>query len=145
MDAARQRHAYGVVGKSKEQILADVAQGGLAQLAGPQDCGKIALQQCDTSVFHGYIRAGAHGNSDIGLGQRGSFVDAVAGQWPRRFLPLQPVDWNGSPRSTSFVTGSRLTASISAFDVTVAGTASVKVINPPTVAEVARRMWISLP
>jgi len=40
------------------------------------------------------------------------------------------VNWNGSPRSTHFVSKTRLTASILASDVATAGTASVTVTNP---------------
>jgi len=40
------------------------------------------------------------------------------------------LNWNGSPRATDFVGGSRLTATILASDVAAAGTASVTVTNP---------------
>jgi hypothetical protein len=41
------------------------------------------------------------------------------------------IDWNGSPRTTAFVSSSQLTATINAADIAVAGTASVTVVNPP--------------
>jgi FG-GAP-like repeat/Cep192 domain 4/FG-GAP repeat len=40
------------------------------------------------------------------------------------------VNWNGSPRETAFVTGSQLTASISAADIATAVTDSITVSNP---------------
>jgi hypothetical protein len=46
------------------------------------------------------------------------------------FVSGTTVDWNGSPRSTTFVSGSQLTAAILAPDIATAGTASVSVLNP---------------
>jgi hypothetical protein len=40
------------------------------------------------------------------------------------------VYWNASPRTTSFVSASKLTAAISAADITTVGTALVYVKNP---------------
>jgi hypothetical protein len=42
------------------------------------------------------------------------------------------VNWNGSGRTTTFVSGSRLTASILASDIATGRTASVTVVNPAT-------------
>ena len=46
------------------------------------------------------------------------------------FVSGSVVNWNGSPRSTQFVSKSQLRAAISAADVEKAGTASVSVTNP---------------
>src|SRR5439155_12092815 len=46
------------------------------------------------------------------------------------FVSGAVVKWNGSPRTTTFVSGSRLTAPILATDIAKAGTASVTVVNP---------------
>ena len=46
------------------------------------------------------------------------------------FLSASVVDWNGSPRSTTFISSSRLTASITAADIAAPGTALVTVVNP---------------
>jgi FG-GAP-like repeat/Abnormal spindle-like microcephaly-assoc'd, ASPM-SPD-2-Hydin/FG-GAP repeat len=40
------------------------------------------------------------------------------------------VNWNGSPRTTTLVSGSRLTAAITAADIAAAKTASISVTNP---------------
>src|SRR5216683_791054 len=40
------------------------------------------------------------------------------------------VNWNGSPRATTFVSSAQLTAQISAADIATTGTASVTVFNP---------------
>jgi hypothetical protein len=40
------------------------------------------------------------------------------------------VDWNGSPRATTFVNSSQLTATILASDIATPNTASITVINP---------------
>ncbi len=45
------------------------------------------------------------------------------------FVSGSVVDWNGSPRSTTFSNSTKLTASISAGDIATAGTASVTVVN----------------
>jgi len=46
------------------------------------------------------------------------------------FVSGAVVKWNGSARGTTFVSGFRLTASISASDIAMPGTASVTVVNP---------------
>jgi len=46
------------------------------------------------------------------------------------FVAGSTVDWNGSPRTTTFVSGSQLTAAINAADIAVAATALVTVLNP---------------
>jgi hypothetical protein len=48
------------------------------------------------------------------------------------FVQGSVVNWNGSARATTFVTGSQLTASIMAADIAAPGTASVTVANPGT-------------
>jgi hypothetical protein len=46
------------------------------------------------------------------------------------FVATSVVNWNGSPRTTSFVSGSQLTATILASDIVTASTASVTVTSP---------------
>jgi photosystem II stability/assembly factor-like uncharacterized protein len=46
------------------------------------------------------------------------------------FLNTSTVKWNGSARTTTFVTSTQLKAAITAADISVAGTASVTVVNP---------------
>ena len=52
------------------------------------------------------------------------------------FVAGSVVNWNGSPRSTTFVSGNRLTASITAADIAAPGTAVVTVVNPSVSPEV---------
>ena len=33
----------------------------------------------DAGAFDGHVGAGAHGDADVGLGERGGIIDAVAG------------------------------------------------------------------
>jgi IPT/TIG domain/Putative Ig domain len=47
------------------------------------------------------------------------------------FLGNSVVNWNGSPRVTTFVSSGQLTATILASDVTTGGSAQVTVFNPP--------------
>jgi subtilase family serine protease len=46
------------------------------------------------------------------------------------FITTSTVQWNGTPRATTFVSATELSAVITANDVAVAGTASVNVLNP---------------
>src|SRR5262249_33767136 len=55
------------------------------------------------------------------------FVRTVAGT---NFIAASVVQWNGNPRTTTFVSTTQLTASIPASDLTTAGSASVTVVSP---------------
>src|SRR5258708_22233947 len=46
------------------------------------------------------------------------------------FVSGSSVEWNGSPRTTTFVSGSQLNSAISAADIAVAATVTVTVVNP---------------
>src|SRR5215813_2492016 len=46
------------------------------------------------------------------------------------FVAGSTVDWNGSPRTTTFVNGSKLTAAIPAGDIAAPGTATITVVSP---------------
>jgi hypothetical protein len=46
------------------------------------------------------------------------------------FISTSAVQWNGSSRTTSYVNATQLTAAITAADLTVQGTSSVRVANP---------------
>jgi hypothetical protein len=46
------------------------------------------------------------------------------------FVSGSVVNWNGSPRTTTFVSNSRLTAAISAADISSPTTAGISVVNP---------------
>jgi hypothetical protein len=46
------------------------------------------------------------------------------------FVPGSVVNWNGAARATTFVSSSRLTATVLSSDITTAATASVTVISP---------------
>ena len=56
-----------------------------------------------------------------------AFSLTVDGAW---FVPESVVNWNGSPRATTFVSSSQLTAAILASDIATASTAAVTVVNP---------------
>jgi hypothetical protein len=63
--------------------------------------------------------------SSAGVGGSG-FTLTVNGS---SFVDSSTVRWNGSNRTTSFVSGTQLTASIPASDIATAGTANVTVVN----------------
>ncbi len=46
------------------------------------------------------------------------------------FLANSIINWNGSPRDTTYITSTQLTAAISALDLTASGTIPVTVTNP---------------
>jgi len=55
------------------------------------------------------------------------------------------VRWNGSPRATTFVSGTQLTAAITAADLSSAGTATVTAMNPGSAESAGRTFTISPP
>ena len=50
-----------------------------AQPPGAHDAAQVAFDERDAGALHRDVGAGAHGDADIGRGQRGRIVDAVAG------------------------------------------------------------------
>jgi uncharacterized protein (TIGR03437 family) len=57
----------------------------------------------------------------------GAFTLTVNGT---NFINSSSVQWNGSPRTTTFISATQLTATIPATDIATAGTANVTVSNP---------------
>ena len=55
-----------------------------------RDAGEIAFDQRDAGALHRDIGAGAHGDADIGLGERRRVVDAVAGHGDDAAFAAQP-------------------------------------------------------
>ena len=86
--AGGDRNAQRVVAEGEGQILPDVGDGGLGQTARAHDAREIALEQGDPRALDRHVGAGAHGNADIGRGQRRRVVDAVAGHGDLAALPL---------------------------------------------------------
>ena len=57
----------------------DVAHGRLRQPARPHDGAQLAPDQGYRGAFHRYVGTTAHGDANVGRGQRGRIVDAVTG------------------------------------------------------------------
>lgn len=93
------QHGHGdqhdVVDESPEQILVDGAQGGLAERDGGGHGGQVAADEGDVAGFDGDIAARADGEADIGLGQGGRVIDAVADHGHARAFRLQLLDGGG--------------------------------------------------
>ncbi len=53
---------------------------------------EIALEERDAGALHGHVGAGAHGDADVGLGEGGGIVDAVARHGHLPPFRLQPLD-----------------------------------------------------
>ena len=60
------------------------------------------------------------------------------------FVPASVVNWNGSPRATTFVSSSRLTAAILATDTATASTATITVVNPRPGGGVSNAQFFSI-
>ncbi len=60
------------------------------------------------------------------------------------FVAGSVVNWNGSPRATTFVSGSKLTAAILASDIAKASTASVTVVSPSPGGGVSNEQYFSI-
>jgi hypothetical protein len=69
------------------------------------------------------------------------FTLTVNGGW---FVPASVVNWNGSPRATTFVSGTQLTAAILASDIATASTAEVTVVNPSTGGGASNTLFFSI-
>ena len=82
----------GVVNEGEEQVLANVAHRRHGELARPHDALQVALQQRDAGALDGDVGAGAHGDADVGGGERRCVVDAVAGHGDDAAFPPKLVD-----------------------------------------------------
>ncbi len=60
------------------------------------------------------------------------------------FVAGSTVNWNGSPRATTFVTSSKLTVKILASDIATASTAAVTVVNPSPGGGVSNTQFFSI-
>jgi Bacterial Ig-like domain (group 3)/FG-GAP-like repeat len=60
------------------------------------------------------------------------------------FVATSVVNWNGSPRATTFVRSSQLTATILASDIATASTAAVTVVNPSPGGGVSNTQFFSI-
>ena len=60
------------------------------------------------------------------------------------FVSGSMVNWNGSPRDTTFVSSSKLTAAIPASDIATASTAAVTVVNPSPGGGVSNIQYLSI-
>src|SRR5262245_796291 len=85
-------NAQRVVNEGQEQILTDVLHGEPAEATGSFDASKIAANQGDSGTLDCHIGAASHSNSDLGLGQSGRVVNAIAGHRYSFALSLQFLD-----------------------------------------------------
>ena len=91
----RHWNQHDVVDESPEEVLVDRAQGGAAERDRPPDRGQVAADERDIAGFDGDIAAGADGEADIGLGQGGRVIDAIADHGHARAFRLQLGDRAG--------------------------------------------------
>src|SRR5437660_4172315 len=74
----RNRHAESVVDERQEQILADIAHRGARKPPRANDTAQVAFDERDPRALDRHVRPGAHCDADVGLGERGRVVHAVA-------------------------------------------------------------------
>ena len=79
-NAGGEGEAEEVVGEGPEEVLLDVAEGGAGEVHGADEGGEVAFDEDEAGAVHGDIGAGAHGNADLGGGEGGGVVEAVAGE-----------------------------------------------------------------
>jgi uncharacterized protein (TIGR03437 family) len=105
----------------------DIAQAGVAQVAvvNPSPGGGTSNEMTFLIRNPEPVLTGLNPSSALAGGSAFTLVITGSG-----FAPGSVVLWNGSPRETSFFGSSELGASIPASDIAVAGTATVKVLNP---------------
>jgi Concanavalin A-like lectin/glucanases superfamily/FG-GAP-like repeat/Putative Ig domain/Abnormal spindle-like microcephaly-assoc'd, ASPM-SPD-2-Hydin/Protein of unknown function (DUF1573) len=60
------------------------------------------------------------------------------------FVPSTTVNWNGSPRSTTFISSSQVTAAISASDIAAAGMATITAVNPAPGGGVSNSVFLAI-
>ncbi|BCM64732.1 hypothetical protein EASAB2608_00066 [Streptomyces sp. EAS-AB2608] len=84
--------ADGVVDQGEQQVLLDVAHGGAGEPDGGDDAGEGAGDEGDVGGLDGDVGAGADGQADVGGGQGGGVVDAVADHAHRAALGLEATD-----------------------------------------------------
>src|SRR6266404_7229863 len=60
------------------------------------------------------------------------------------FVPGASVNWNGSPRSTTFISSSQVAASISASDIATAGMATITAVNPAPGGGVSNSVFLAI-
>jgi outer membrane protein assembly factor BamB len=61
------------------------------------------------------------------------------------FMPSAVVNWNGSPRGTTYVSASQLTASITSADILAGGTFAITVTNPSPGGGTSQSLSITVP
>jgi hypothetical protein len=81
--------------RSPTEVLDHLAVGALRQADDGDDVARVVAHEDDVGGLDGDVGAGADGDADIGLGQGGRVVDAVADHRHRRALGLQLADLGG--------------------------------------------------
>ncbi|QHE74223.1 hypothetical protein GFS60_07918 (plasmid) [Rhodococcus sp. WAY2] len=88
----RQRQGRHVVGERPEQIALDRAQGGPRQTDRVRGGPQVTAHQRQVRGLDRDVGAGAHGQTQVGLGERGRVVDTVADHRHHPTLVLQVLD-----------------------------------------------------
>lgn len=97
-------------------VIQNPSPGGGSSPSATFTIGQAALAPTTTAI-----------NPSIGVAGGAAFTLTVTGT---NFANNSTVNWNGSARTTTFVSATQLTAQILASDIAAAGTASVTVVTP---------------
>jgi hypothetical protein len=106
-------------------ITVSVAAAGMAQGGGTQPIPGFAKVSVDVQAPVPFISLPLVPDATAPNGP--DFILTVNGTG---FVSGSLVNWNGSPRATTFISSSQLNAAVPAVDIAVAGTAWVTVVNP---------------
>ena len=120
---------------SATQLRADITAGDIAaasdvniSVANPISGGTINSTNFTFPITTGFAPQITNLSPGARIAGSTDFVITVLG---KNFLPGATVLWNGSPRSTNFISSARLEAVITAVDTANVGTAMVAVADPP--------------
>ena len=91
-NAGGNRNADDVIEECPEQVLLDVLESLMAELDSSRYIAQIRAHQNDGAGFDCDVAAAAYGNADIGLGESGSIVNAVADHHNFMALFLETFD-----------------------------------------------------
>jgi hypothetical protein len=87
-----ERERGDVVGEGPEQVALDRGEGAAGQADGVGGGAQVAADQGEVGCLDGDVGAGAHREAEVGLGERGGVVDAVADHGHDPALVLQSAD-----------------------------------------------------
>src|SRR5215471_6538210 len=91
--ASGNRDSDGVIDEREEEVLPDVPHSAPAEAPGPGNATQVPFDEGHAGALHGHIRASAHGNPDLCLGQGWRVVDAIPRHRHHVAIRLQALNY----------------------------------------------------